>query len=187
MPCARPMPSRAPRCALTGAAPAGKPFSAAWSAPGEAVRIFTGGFVPEGADSILLQEDADAEDGSVRVNESGHAPAAGSAAAALDFAEGAELLPAGRRLTARDIGLAAAGNHPWLTVHRRPRIGILATGDEIALPGEPLPGAASSAPTRMRWPRWCGRRRRGDHPAHRARRPRRDRGGSPAAAASTCW
>jgi len=45
----------------------------------------------------------------------------------------------GRRLTARDIGLAAASNHPWLTVHRRPRIAILATGDEIVLPGEAIP------------------------------------------------
>ena len=49
------------------------------------------------------------------------------------------MLPAGRRLTARDIGLAAAANHPWLAVHRRPRVGILATGDEIALPGDPIP------------------------------------------------
>ena len=49
------------------------------------------------------------------------------------------VLPAGRRLTARDIGLAAAANHPWLAVHRRPRVAILATGDEIALPGEPIP------------------------------------------------
>jgi molybdopterin molybdotransferase len=122
---------------LSGAAPAGKPFAGTVGA-GEAVRIFTGGFVPEGADAILLQEDATAAEGSVRVNEAvtlgRHIRRRG-----LDFAEGAELLPAGRRLTARDIGLAAAGNHPWLTVHRRPRIGILATGDEIALPGEALP------------------------------------------------
>ena len=47
--------------------------------------------------------------------------------------------PAGRRLTARDIGLAAAANHPWLVAHRGPRVAILATGDEIAMPGEPIP------------------------------------------------
>ncbi|MFN7001695.1 MAG: ComEC/Rec2 family competence protein, partial [Elioraea tepidiphila] len=64
----------------------------------------------------------------------------------LDFAEGSEVLPAGRKLTARDIGLAAASNNPWLAVHRRPRIGILATGDEILLPGEaPRPGAIYSS------------------------------------------
>ncbi len=49
------------------------------------------------------------------------------------------VIPAGRRLGARDIGLAAGANHPWLAVHRRPRVAILATGDEIALPGEPIP------------------------------------------------
>ena len=122
---------------LAGASPAGKPFGGS-VCPGEAVRIFTGGFVPEGADSILLQEDATASEAGVQVNETvtlgRHIRRRG-----LDFAEGGELLPAGRRLTARDVGLAAAGNHPWLTVHRRPRIGILATGDEIALPGERLP------------------------------------------------
>ncbi len=106
--------------------------------PGEAVRIFTGGFVPNGADAILLQEDATASGDTVRVNETvkagRHIRRRG-----LDFAEGAEVLPAGRKLTARDIGLAAASNNPWLAVHRRPRIGILATGDEIALPGDPIP------------------------------------------------
>jgi molybdopterin molybdotransferase len=59
--------------------------------------------------------------------------------AGQDFAAGDVLVPAGRRLNARDIGLIAAGNHPWLAVRRRPRVAILATGDEIALPGEPIP------------------------------------------------
>jgi len=94
--------------------------------------------VPEGADAILLQEDAEAEGDRVRV---GEAVRAGRwiRRRGLDFEEGELLLPAGRRLTARDVGLAAAANHPWLAVHRRPRVGILATGDEIALPGEPVP------------------------------------------------
>src|SRR4029077_4566223 len=48
------------------------------------------------------------------------------------------LLKAGRRLSARDIGLLAAMNRPWLFVHRRPRIGILSTGDEIVMPGDPI-------------------------------------------------
>jgi molybdopterin molybdotransferase len=125
------------RLRVVGAAPAGHPFAGAVG-PGEAVRIFTGGFVPEGADAILLQEDATAADGAVQVNE---AVALGRhiRRAGLDFAAGEEVLSAGRRLTARDIGLAAAANHPWLAVHRAPRIGILATGDEIALPGDPIP------------------------------------------------
>ena len=125
------------RLAVIGAAPAGHPFTGSVG-PGQAVRIFTGGFVPEGADSILLQEDAEAADGAVLVKES---LTAGRwvRKRGLDFAEGEALLVQGRRLTARDIGLAAASNNPWLAVHRRPRIGILATGDEIALPGDPIP------------------------------------------------
>jgi molybdopterin molybdotransferase len=125
------------RLAVIGSAPAGHPFGGAVGA-GQAVRIFTGGFVPEGADGILLQEDADEAGGTVTVKEAVK-PGRWIRRRGLDFAEGDTLLPAGRKLTARDIGLAAAGNSPWLTVHRRPRIGILATGDEIALPGEPIP------------------------------------------------
>ncbi len=120
-----------------GAAPAGHPFVGSLG-PGEAVRIFTGGFVPPGADGILLQEDAEEASGRVRVKQAVR-PGRWIRRAGLDFAAGEELLPGGRRLTARDIGLAAAANHPWLTVHRRPRIGLLATGDEIALPGEAIP------------------------------------------------
>jgi molybdopterin molybdotransferase len=122
---------------VVGAAPAGHPF-AGRVGPGEAVRIFTGAFVPDGADSILLQEDAVAADGAVTVRETVR-PGRWIRGRGLDFTEGEVLLPAGRRLTARDIGLAAAANHPWLSVRRKPRVGILATGDEIALPGEPLP------------------------------------------------
>ena len=125
------------RLAVIGAAPAGHPF-AGEVGPGTAVRIFTGGFVPVGADSILLQEDAEAADGAVLVKET-VTRGRWVRRRGLDFAEGEALLAPGRRLTARDIGLAAASNNPWLAVHRRPRVGILATGDEIALPGDPIP------------------------------------------------
>lgn len=120
-----------------GQAPAGHPYAGSVG-PGEAVRIFTGGFVPPGADAILLQEDARAEGERVTVTEAVK-PGRWIRPRGLDFAEGEVLIAEGRRLTARDIGLAAAANHPWITVRRRPRIGILATGDEIALPGEPIP------------------------------------------------
>ncbi|HEY7578659.1 MAG TPA: gephyrin-like molybdotransferase Glp [Acetobacteraceae bacterium] len=122
---------------VIGSAPAGHPFAGAVS-PGQAVRLFTGSVVPQGADAIVLQEDATAAGTEVRVNE---AVTAGRhiRRAGQDFAAGDTVVPAGRRLTARDIGLAAAANHPWLTVHRRPRVAILATGDEIAMPGEPIP------------------------------------------------
>jgi len=122
---------------VIGAAPAGHPF-AGRIGPGEAVRLFTGSVVPAGADAILLQEDATRDGDSVRVNEAvalgRHIRRAGQ-----DFAAGDAVIPAGRRITSRDAGLAAAANHPWLSVHRRPRVAILATGDEIAMPGEPIP------------------------------------------------
>ena len=122
---------------VIGAAPAGHPF-AGTVGPGQIVRLFTGSVVPAGADAILLQEDASREGETVTVNE---AVAAGRhiRRAGQDFAIGDTVIAAGRKLTARDVGLAAAANHPWLNIHRRPRIGILATGDEIAMPGEPIP------------------------------------------------
>ena len=122
---------------VVGAAPAGHPWEGTL-APGEALRLFTGSVVPDGADSILLQEDATRSNDDVTVNEAAtqgrHIRRAGQ-----DFAAGDTLITPGKRLNARDIGLAAAGNSPWLTVHRRPRVAILATGDEIALPGDPIP------------------------------------------------
>jgi len=118
---------------LIGAAPAGRPF-AGRVGPGETVRIFTGSFVPEGADTILIQEDAEVAGEVVSVRDN-PGPGRHIRRAGLDFAAGDVLLPAGRRLGPREIGLAAAGNQPWLRVHRRPRVAILATGDEIALPG----------------------------------------------------
>jgi molybdopterin molybdotransferase len=129
---------------VVGSAPAGHPWAGCLGA-GEALRIFTGSVVPDGADAILLQEDAVAEGPCVRVKEAVTA-ARHIRRAGQDFTEGDMLVPAGKRLNARDIGLIAAGNHPWVSVHRRPRIALLATGDEIALPGEPIPpgGVVSS-------------------------------------------
>jgi molybdopterin molybdotransferase len=132
------------RLALIGAAPAGHPFAGRLG-PGETVRLFTGSVVPEGADSILIQENATASDGLVTVNDP-TAPGRHIRRRGQDFRAGDTLIPAAQRLHPRSIGLAAAGGHAWLTVHRRPRIVILSTGDEISLPGEPLPpgGVVSS-------------------------------------------
>jgi len=129
---------------------------------GEAVRIFTGGPLPEGADAIVIQEDTthgtDGEGNWVEVRES--VPAGRYVRpAGLDFTKGDLGLPAGRHLTVRDLGLAAAMNHPWLTVRRRPRVAILATGDEVVMPGEPL-GAnqivSSNSLTLQAFVRACG-------------------------------
>lgn len=122
---------------VVGSAPAGHPWPGTL-APGEALRLFTGSVVPAGADAILLQEDAERSGDSVTVKESvqqgRHIRRAGQ-----DFATGDTLIAPGKSLNARDIGLIAAGNTPWVAVHRRPRVAILATGDEIALPGDPIP------------------------------------------------
>ncbi len=122
---------------VVGSAPAGHPWDGTLG-PGQALRIFTGSVVPAGADAILLQEDARRDGERVTVNEAA-SPGRHIRRAGQDFAAGDVLVPAHHRLSARDIGLIAAGNHPWVSVHRRPRIAILATGDEIALPGEPIP------------------------------------------------
>jgi molybdopterin molybdotransferase len=129
---------------VIGAAPAGHPFDGQVGR-GQAVRLFTGSVVPDGADAILLQEDATRDGDRVCVNE---AVVAGRhiRRAGQDFAEGDIVVSAGRRITARDVGIAAAANHPWLSVHRRPRVAILATGDEIVMPGEPIaPGSIVSS------------------------------------------
>ena len=129
---------------LAGEAPAGHPF-AGRVGPGETVRIFTGSVIPDGADAVLIQENATAGAQDVQVNEP-VAPAKHIRRKGEDFAVGDEVVPAGRRLSARDIGVAGAAGHPWLCVYRKPRVAILCTGDEINLPGEPVPpgGIANS-------------------------------------------
>jgi molybdopterin molybdotransferase len=123
-----------------GEAPAGGHYPGVLGA-GQAVRIFTGGPVPEGADAVIIQEDVDASseaDGADIVIKQPGQKGQYIRPAGLDFSAGSVGLPAGRRLTARDIGLAAAMDHPWLTVRRKPRIAVLASGDEIVRPGEPI-------------------------------------------------
>jgi molybdopterin molybdotransferase len=104
---------------------------------GETARIFTGAPMPAGTDTVVIQEDTERNGDRVRVLEQTRRGRY-VRGEGLDFAEGEPLMSAGRRLTARDIGLAAAMNRPWLFVRRRPRIGILSTGDEIVMPGEPI-------------------------------------------------
>lgn len=121
---------------IVGYAPAGGAFDGTLM-PNQAVRIFTGAPVPDGADTIIIQEDTEATDETVTVKET--APAGHYVRpAGLDFSTGDVLLQAGRVLTARDVGLAAAMNRPWLMVRRRPRVAILATGDEVVMPGDPI-------------------------------------------------
>ena len=121
---------------LIGEAPAGGRFEGDVG-PGETVRIFTGGPVPKGADAVALQENAKAD--GKRIQLTGSVPEGRFIRpAGLDVEKGTIILKAGTILGARDLGLAAGLNRVWLKVRRRPRIAILATGDELVRPGEPL-------------------------------------------------
>ena len=126
---------------IIGDAPAGRPFQGSVGA-GEAVRIFTGAVVPQGADAIVIQENTES-DGKIVTIKSAVDRGKHIRRAALDFRAGETLVPRGRRLTARDVTLLAAGDIADVAVARKPRIAIVATGDELAKPGENrAPGGA---------------------------------------------
>lgn len=121
---------------VIGMSKAGAGFSGTVE-PGEAVRIFTGAPVPEGADTVIMQEEAVREGERVRFTaaaRTGHS----IRPRGNDFSVGDVLIGAGNRLTPMQIAVAAAANCATLEVARRPRIGLLATGDELVLPGSPL-------------------------------------------------
>ncbi|UBM09715.1 gephyrin-like molybdotransferase Glp [Cupriavidus metallidurans] len=110
-------------------------------APGTAARIFTGGLIPPGADAVVMQEQCQADGDAVIVN---HAPESGEwiRRAGEDIEAGSEILPAGTRLSPQALGLAASVGQAKLDVVRRVRVAVFFTGDELAMPGEPLkPGA----------------------------------------------
>lgn len=122
-----------------GEAAAGHPFEGS-VLQGQAVRIFTGAPLPAGADAIVIQENADADGDTVTIREgvpdSAHVRAKGG-----DFAKDSIGITAGTLLDARHLAFAAAMGHRKLSVHRKPRVAILATGDELVEPGiTPGPG-----------------------------------------------
>lgn len=121
---------------LQGRLAAGQAAGAALP-PGTALRILTGAPMPPGADTVMMQEDAQTEDGSIRLPP-GLKPGANCRPAGEDVALGELALPAGTRLGPAEIGLAAALGFAELPVTRRPRIGVFSTGDELAPPGTPL-------------------------------------------------
>jgi molybdopterin molybdotransferase len=132
------------RLKVIGEVAAGRPFARTLAA-GEAARIFTGGVVPDGADTIVIQEQTKRDGDHVAVEKAApkgrHVRTRG-----LDFTLGQELFAAGHRLTARDLALAAGMNHPLVPVHRQPKIALFATGDELVSAGtEPAPGQIVSS------------------------------------------
>jgi molybdopterin molybdotransferase len=127
----------AARLKVIGEVAAGRPFERAVGT-GEAVRIFTGGVIPDGADAVIIQEDTTVDGDHIGITETAtkgrHIRPAGA-----DFSEGDVLLRHGRRLADRDLSLAAGMNYPELPVHRRPKVAVLGTGDELVMPGT-IPG-----------------------------------------------
>jgi molybdopterin molybdotransferase len=127
------------RLKVIGEVAAGRPFDRALG-PGETARIFTGGVIPAGADAVVIQEDTLVDGDTITITEAAisgrHIRPAG-----VDFREGDVLLRAGTRLSDRDLSLAASMNYPELAIRRRPKIALLATGDELVMPGAtPGPG-----------------------------------------------
>jgi molybdopterin molybdotransferase len=131
---------------ILGLSSAGHGFAGALSA-GETVRIFTGAPLPDGADTVIIQEEITATE--THATLTGEGPPRTRAHVRLrgqDFAENTMLIAAGTRLSARHLGLAAAAGHSDLLVHRRPRVTLLATGDELVAPGMvPGPGQIVSS------------------------------------------
>ncbi len=132
------------RLTVIGEAAAGHPFAGTLAA-GTAVRIFTGAPVPDGADMVVMQEDTERDGDAVTI------PVTGKAGRfirrrGLDFAVGETGLLAGTTMEPRRLALAAAMNHATVPVHRRPRVAILSTGDELVEPGTaPAPGQIVSS------------------------------------------
>ncbi|WP_027579146.1 gephyrin-like molybdotransferase Glp [Bradyrhizobium sp. Ai1a-2] len=127
------------RLKVIGEVAAGRPFDRELG-PREAARIFTGGVIPAGADAVVIQEDTRIDGDHITITE---AAVAGRhiRPAGVDFREGDVLLRHGSRLTDRALSLAASMNYPELAVRRRPKVAVLATGDELVMPGtSPGPG-----------------------------------------------
>jgi molybdopterin molybdotransferase len=127
------------RLKVIGEVAAGRPF-AQTVGPGEAARIFTGGVLPDGADTVVVQEQT-TRDGDLVEIQKPSAPARHVRRKGLDFRAGETALPAGHHLQPRDLQLVAGMNHPMVPVYGAPKIVMFATGDELVPPGtEPGPG-----------------------------------------------
>ena len=118
---------------VIGEAPAGSPFQGTVD-EGEAVRIFTGGAVPDGADHIVIQENAQLH-GDTLTTMTDNETARHIRKAGIDFSKGQTLITAGTRLSPAHIALAAAANHAELPIYKRPVVALIANGDELKAPG----------------------------------------------------
>jgi molybdopterin molybdotransferase len=134
------MPDRETVLPVTGRAAAGHPLGRP-ARRGEAIRIFTGAAMPDGADTVMMQEDCTVEDERVRLKP-GIKKGANRRHAGEDIVKGGTALPVGLRLRAPDLGLAAALGYRKVCAFRPLRVALMSTGDEIRNPGSPLPPGA---------------------------------------------
>ena len=157
------------RLAIAGRLTAGARADVALK-PGQAIRIFTGAAMPEGADTVFMQEDVTVEGDHVVVPK-GLKLGANRRLAGEDVAAGHVVLPAGTVLEPQHIALAAALGITEIEVRRRLKVAIFSTGDEVVEPGAPRGGAAIYDANRYLLDRIAGAaRRRGDRSRHSGRR-----------------
>jgi molybdopterin molybdotransferase len=128
------------RLAIAGRAAAGHPFTRPLARQ-SALRVFTGALLPDGPDTVLMQEDCRVEGGAVVIRP-GIKRGANRRLAGEDVAAGAIAIPAGKRLKAQDLAIAAAIGASQLTVANRLKVGLFSSGDELAEPGQELPDGA---------------------------------------------
>ena len=127
------MPSLPAQLKIVGVSQAGHGFKGTLKS-GETIRILTGAPLPQGVDTVVIQENCKREDDVLNIFET-TGQGRNIRTRALDFAKGEILMPQGTKLGARDIGLAASGNTPFIRVRRKPVVALLTTGDELVLPG----------------------------------------------------
>ena len=121
---------------MPGTSWAGRPWLAAIE-PGQAVQIMTGGMMPEGADTVVMQEHVERDADTVRIG-AGHKPGQNVRAAGEDVARGQPVFTAGKRLTSADIGVLASLGLGEVSVYRRLKVAFFSTGDELRAVGEAL-------------------------------------------------
>jgi len=121
---------------LVGTSWAGKPFNGT-VADGECARIMTGGVIPDGADTVVIQEDVTRDGDSIRIG-TGHRPQQHMRYRGDDVQAGSAVLSRGKRVTPADIGLLATVGVGEVNVVRKPRVAFMSTGDELRAIGEPL-------------------------------------------------
>lgn len=122
---------------LAGQSLAGHPFAASLP-PGHCIRIMTGAAIPDGADTVIMQEQTEITGQGIRFVQHPEQPGNNIRSAGEDIAQGSQVLAGNHKICPQDIGLLASVGVATVTVYRRLKVAVFSTGDELKLPGEPL-------------------------------------------------